>query len=155
MLWAPRTGVAHSIIQSDKSFPRVSGGPQGTSRGAADRRSVRSCSGRFLHFGDMRLDRGSQCVSAKGRLANAVAGTELPVELRPKSAGRIVDATSPSMNCGQPAVAGGNVIPAFPTNQAQGQCGQRHHTFRKEPHRAGAGGSRSAVGCRIMVRVLN
>ena len=74
----------------------------------------------------MWLDRGRQCLSAQGRLANAVAGTEFPVELRPKSAGRIIDATNPNMNCQQQTqISSGVINQAFIAQTAQGRCGLR------------------------------
>ncbi len=116
--------------------------------------------GAFLHFGDMWLDRGRQCISAKGRLQNAVAGTEFPVELRPKTAGRIVDATDPNRNCAQRTQTTDrnlNIVPdpGFVGDSTQGRCGQRHYTFRKMAHCAGAGESenQSAGSCRIWVMV--
>ena len=114
--------------------------------------------GAFIHFGDMYIDRGSQCISAKGRLANAVPGTEFPVALRPRSAGWIVDATNPGMNCVQSTGSrAGATNPAFLRQQAQGECGQRHFTFRKMAHCAGAGesGNLIAGSCRIWVVVQN
>ncbi|MCY4256427.1 MAG: hypothetical protein OXE51_09995 [Gammaproteobacteria bacterium] len=118
--------------------------------------------GTFLHFGDMWLDRGRQCIPAQGRLANAVAGTDFPVELRPKSAGRIVDATDPNRNCAQRTQTidrNLNIVPdlGFVRDSTQGRCGQRHYTFRKMAHCAGAGGSenQSAGSCRIWVTVAD
>ncbi len=114
--------------------------------------------GAFIHFGDMYIDRGRQCISAKGRLANAELGTGFPVALRPRSAGRIVDATNPGMNCVQSTGSrAGATNPAFLAQQARGQCGQRHFTFRKMAHCAGAGesGNLSAGSCRIWVVVQN
>ena len=114
--------------------------------------------GAFIHFGDMFIDRGRQCISAKGRLANAVSGTEFPVALRPRTAWRIVDATNPGMNCVQSTgTRAGAINPAFLRQQAQGQCGQRHFTFSKKAHCAGAGESAnlSAGSCRIWVEVQN
>ena len=146
------------VALTDSGSKIVSGGAQGTSRDGGIRQSVRSNSGSFLHFGDMSIDGGRQCVSAKGRLANAVPGTEFPVELRPKTAGRIVDATNPGMNCQQSTgTRTGGTNPAFLSQKAQGRCGQRHFTFRNEAHCAGAGGSgnSSAASCRIWVRVEN
>ena len=116
--------------------------------------------GAFIHFGDMYIDRGMQCVSAKGRLANAVPGTEFPVALRPKDAGRIVDATDPNRNCAQRTQTTDrnlNIVPdpGFVRDSTQGRCGQRHYTFRKMAHCAGAGDARSqsAGSCRIWVMV--
>ena len=146
------------VALTDSGSKIVSGGAQGTSRDGGIRQSVRSNSGSFLHFGDMSIDGGRQCVSAKGRLANAVPRTEFPVELRPKTAGRIVDATNPGMNCQQSTgTRTGGTNPAFLSQKAQGRCGQRHFTFRNEAHCAGAGGSgnSSAASCRIWVRVEN
>ena len=116
--------------------------------------------GKFLHFGDMLIDRGRQCVSAKGRLANldpnTDRGAEFPVSLRVKNPGRIVDATNPGMNCQQSTgTRTGGTNSAFLSQEAQGRCGQRHFTFRNEAHCAGAGGSgnSSAASCRIWVMV--
>ena len=111
--------------------------------------------GEFLHFGDMFIDRGRQCVSAKGRLANAAPGTDFPVSLRVKTVGRKMDATDPNRNCAQQASVRGGLVPAFAREQIQGRCGQWHYTFRKEAHCAGAGetASLSASSCRIWVSV--
>ncbi|MCY4153075.1 MAG: hypothetical protein OXE94_12700 [Aestuariivita sp.] len=118
--------------------------------------------GKFLHFGYMYIDRAMQCVSARGRLANAVPGTEFPIELRPMSAGLIVDATDPNRNCAQRTQTTDrdlNIIPdpGFVRDSTQGRCGQWHYTFRKMAHCAGAGGSEnpSAGSCRIWVSVEN
>ena len=119
--------------------------------------------GAFLHFGDMSIDRGRQCVNAKGRLQNAVVGTEFPVSLRVKTVWWIVDATDPNYNCTQ-SLGGGhdgvNPLPPSPgyvRDSIQGRCLQRHYTFRKMSHCAGAGdsGAAAAASCRIWVQVVD
>ncbi|MCY4222940.1 MAG: hypothetical protein OXD35_14990 [Thiotrichales bacterium] len=118
--------------------------------------------GAFIHFGDMFIDKGRQCIYAKGRLMNAGVGAEFPISLRVRNAGRIVDATNPSRNCAQrnhTTDRNLNIVPdpGFVRDSAQGRCGQRHYTFRKMAHCAGAGDaqSQSAGSCRIWVRVEN
>ncbi len=95
-------------------------------------------SGSFLHFGDVSIDGGSRCVSARGRLANAVPGTGFPVELRVKTAGRRVDATNPGMRCPQSTVV--SALDTWQSTTGAGQCLQWHYTFRNMPHCVGAGG---------------
>ncbi|MCY4338308.1 MAG: hypothetical protein OXD47_05850 [Gammaproteobacteria bacterium] len=110
--------------------------------------------GSFLHFGDIRLGAGMQCVPGKGRFQNAVVGTEFPISLRPKLVGARIDASNPNHDCNQGGSSSTQEMRRA-SERAQGRCLQWHYAFRRMPHCAASGGSLAAVSCRIWVTVRN
>jgi len=110
--------------------------------------------GNFLHFGNIRLEGGTHCVSGRGRFQNAMTGSEFPVSLQPATVGANIDASDPNTACEQSAT---NTITraVIVRNIGNGQCLQRHYAFRKMAHCAGAGasGALDAASCRIWVMV--
>jgi len=97
---------------------------------------IQSGSGQYVRLGRIPLQHGLHCVPGKGRFANADAGSEFPISLRPKMPQARVDATDPDFPCAQ--TQPGNTRPI--NNQwNMGRCMQTHVAFMKMSHCAGLG----------------